>query len=242
MDTRHRLNFAALSIALSLCAGAPSAVSAEPAGAKVEPRRIADLLQLLSDSADANNPPIVRISIRNGHTFTGMISGCKHETGTCSIADRDGNPTLFNIGDVSAATVERPGAAKIALQGGKIYRETDTPPPFLTLIRNAQGISQRFGVGVNLSVPESLRTDLDCRFATDHVLNALGPALEDVNEDALGQDALRALTSGIVVEHSSGKALGLSSDKKAVTIHFDCTAPLDSGYLATVKEELKRVL
>jgi hypothetical protein len=219
--------------------GSPTPVQAR----ETVSRSIPELLRIVEAKSGTTDPALVRVTLRNGVRFEGMVSSYDTREGVCVLSASDGQTSVIEVGEIVAVTILRPGAAKIALQGGRIYREEgDDAPSFLAMKRRATELSKQYKANVELVIPDQENENLDCRFATHRLLGALEATLKDVTVDTMGQQGLARYRSGIRLTHQSGASQEALATGQSITVRFDCRAPLTQGYDADLAEGIRKLL
>lgn len=244
MTKRYLRNSIARQLIFSALALGSVARAETPANLRgLKPLPIADLLRILSSSANTEHPPTATIVLKNGKDFSGVASLYDPSKGTCAVS-KNGSLTVINLNDISAVTVLDAGDAATELQGGKIYRPaSDTAPSRLELERRLAAVGTKNGIKTTLKLTPETEQNPDCRFAAGKVIAALETTLDGVTKDDMGKQALLKHQGGIVLQHEPGKLYSVeSSTGEALTVKFDCLQPLDSTYATDLAHALNGAL
>ena len=203
---------------------------------------VAELLQVLAE-ADSSDAPTARVTLRSGVGFEGIVRRYDGKQGVCSITDGGGATSVINLADVAAVTVLRAGSAKVALQGGKLYPDSEAPvASFLGLRRHAEESSRRLKTEIKLEVPEGEREQLQCRFAMSQILASLDILLKEIVATE-GGAILQRYPRGISIRQSSGATLGIDrSIVDTLALRIDCLQPLNASYEADLATALNEAL
>lgn len=221
----------------------PAVAAPETASSIIDARSIPETLELVQSPANSPDPAVIRVVLKNGHSFEGSVTEYSRDRSVCAIKDHSGKTTMINPGDISALTLLHSGNAKSKLLGGKIFREGSEAPTFIALRREAERLSSRFSLKVTVSLPDDESDNLDCRFSYGKMLGALESALLEVTKDAAGKEALAKFASGVTVEDArEDSALSVTPREKLLSVRFDCRKPLLGDYVARLNKALSDVL
>ncbi len=222
---------------------APALAAPETASSIIDARSIPDTLELVQSPANSPDPAVVRVVLKNGHSFEGSITEYSRDRSVCAMRDHSGKTTMINPGDISAVTLLHSGNAKSRLLGGKIFREGSEAPTLIALRREAERLSSRFSMKVAVLLPANESDNLDCRFSYGKMLGALESALVEVTKDAAGKTALAKFANGVTVEDAKeDSVLSVTAHQNLLNVRFDCRKPLVEGYIAALNKALSDVL
>lgn len=224
--TNFRVKLAAIILAI-IAAELP--LAAQQSAVLGEGMTVREVLStLVSHSED---PASVRILLNNGTSYGGFVSSCDLSKSVCTVQQQDQTSTVVNIDSISAVTIVRPGSAKIALQGNRIFREPqDEVLSSLELKRKFQKLQSQDTLAIKSQITDDQIAIADCRFYWNKIVDAVDAAVRSADSSTSAKPAFNKWPNGIIVTHQADANVAVRPGDGAIAVQFDCTAPLKADF------------
>ncbi len=198
---------------------------------------IEETLRILTsqDRQDAS----VELLFKSGSRVSGTPQSCDFKKNTCVLTQSNGSSSVVDVFDISSVTITDPGSAKVALQGGKILRESnDEVLTQLDFKRRLKKLTALKPLAVHASFSDAQLANQDCRFYAMKILDAFEKEIESAKQDTLGAEALAKKSQGARVVPKEGVDLAVRGAGPEIVLEFDCQKPLVSNYRQIISRGL----
>lgn len=184
----------------------------------------------------------VALLLRSGNQIEGSPLEMNLQTGTSLVRHSDGTTSVVQLSEIASLRILDPGSAKVALQGNKLYRESEEAPTTLAFKRRLEQLRRAKPTAIIASLNEQQLASDDCRYYSSTFLDALEKEVSTIAGSSFGQEALAKHGNAITVITEDGASLSVTESENRITVGFDCMKAPEADFAAELAKRLNEKL